>query len=222
LSLPILILRPEPGATKTLERALTLGFEAICHPLFEIQPVPWSAPDPTQFDALLFTSANAVRHGGPALKSVIQLPVIAVGAATGDAARAAGFQVVAQGAHDINAAVDLLPEAKRILWLAGRDHRPAKRDGRICPPIIVYAAEPMENISQLQGPVVALIHSARAGMRLAEIAPDLKLSIIVVAMSAVVAKATGKGWRALHAAEAPHDDAMLALARRLCDQMIDD
>jgi uroporphyrinogen-III synthase len=222
LSLPLLILRPEPGATKTLERALTLGLDAFCHPLFEIQPVPWSAPDPTQFDALLFTSANAVRHGGPALKSVIQLPVIAVGAATGDAARAAGFQVVAQGAHDANAAVDLMPEASQILWLAGRDHRPAKRDGRICPPIIVYAAVPTENVLSLTSPVVALIHSARAAMRLAEIAPDLKLSIIVVAISAVAATAAGTGWRALHIAESPHDDAMLALARRLCDQRIDD
>jgi uroporphyrinogen-III synthase len=222
LSLPLLILRPEPGATKTLERAQTLGFDAFCHPLFEIQPVLWSAPDPMAFDALLFTSANAVRHGGPALQSVIQLPVIAVGAATGDAARAAGFNVVAQGAHDAKAAIDLVPEAKRILWLAGRDHSPLLERGRIGPPIIVYAAEPLENVSNLNGPFIALIHSARAGMRLAEIAADLKVSIIVVAISAVVAQALGDGWRAVYSADAPHDDAMLALARRLCDQMTDD
>ena len=36
-------------------------------PLFAIEPVEWRPPDPAQFDALLLTSANAIRCGGPAL-----------------------------------------------------------------------------------------------------------------------------------------------------------
>jgi uroporphyrinogen-III synthase len=33
-------------------------------PLFAIVPLDWTAPDPAQFDGLVLTSANAVRHAG--------------------------------------------------------------------------------------------------------------------------------------------------------------
>src|SRR5687767_8581448 len=84
------ILRPEPGASATVSRAAAIGLDAFAMPLFEIEPLAWEAPEPTAFDALLLTSANAVRCGGQALERLRGLPVHAVGEATAEAARRAG------------------------------------------------------------------------------------------------------------------------------------
>ena len=62
----LLVLRPEPGASATVERARELGLDAVAVPLFEIEAMDWDAPEPGGFDGLLLTSANAVRCGGAA------------------------------------------------------------------------------------------------------------------------------------------------------------
>ena len=84
----LLVLRPEPSASATVERARRRGLDAIAMPLFEIEPIAWTAPEAARFDALLITSANALRCGGEELQSLRGLPVYAVGEATADAARA--------------------------------------------------------------------------------------------------------------------------------------
>ena len=75
----LIILRPEPGAIASLERAKALGLDAISIPLFEVCPLAWTPPDPDEFDAVLATSANAMRHAGAALKPFRHLPLHAVG-----------------------------------------------------------------------------------------------------------------------------------------------
>ena len=79
------VLRPEPGARATVERARAMGLDAFAMPLFKVEAVAWDVPDPNEFDALLLTSANAVRHGGAGLRRVLDSPVHAVGEATADA-----------------------------------------------------------------------------------------------------------------------------------------
>ena len=86
MSRPIVVLRPEPGNRVTAAAIEGRGLRAIRLPLFAVQPVAWQAPDPAGFDALLLTSANAVRHGGAGLARLLSLPVFAVGEATADAA----------------------------------------------------------------------------------------------------------------------------------------
>nr|WP_241769309.1 uroporphyrinogen-III synthase [Sphingomonas melonis] len=93
----VLVVRPEPGTARTLARLRALGVDAAAFPLFATVPVPWQAPDPAAHDALLITSANAVRHAGPTLAALAHLPVIAVGAQTAAAARAAGLAVAVVG-----------------------------------------------------------------------------------------------------------------------------
>jgi uroporphyrinogen-III synthase len=66
--------------------------EAIAAP-FTVQPVAWDAPG--DVDALLIGSANAIRHAGPGLAAYAGLPTYTVGAATAQAAREAGLDVVA-------------------------------------------------------------------------------------------------------------------------------
>ena len=88
-------------------------------PLFQIEPITWRAPDAGQFDALLLTSANAVRVGGPGLAALRDLPVHAVGEATAAAAREAGFDVATVGYAGVERLVGALDPKLRLLHLAG-------------------------------------------------------------------------------------------------------
>lgn len=210
----LIVLRPEPGNATTCAAIRAAGGEATALPLFEVRAMEWAAPDPATFDALVLTSANAVRHAGPQLGSFAPLPVVTVGAATARAAEAAGLTVAAVGEGD---AGDLPPLLARIgsrapLHLTGREHRDLGAGHAIA----VYASEAIEGVDA--GPLAgatALVHSARAGGRLAHIVDAAGLdraAIAVVAISAAALAATGKGWAAAIAAPAPRDDALIAAA----------
>lgn len=64
MSARVVILRPQPGAEATVEAACALGLDALCYPLFSVEPMDWTPPDPAGFDALMLTSANTIRHAG--------------------------------------------------------------------------------------------------------------------------------------------------------------
>lgn len=210
--LPLVILRPEPGASATASRARAMGIEAHTIPLFEIAPLPWQAPDPAGFDAIVMTSANAALHGGSELERLKALPVRAVGGATTAAARAAGFTVISTG----DGGVDAIPQpaGERLLHLAGRDHRASGA----ATTIPVYEARQIEVPQGLDvlGECVAAVHSPRAGRRLSELVEE-RSRIAIAAISPAAADACGSGWRGIHAAPQPSDAALLALAARLCD-----
>jgi len=72
---PIAVLRPEPGNRVTAAAIEARGRIAIRLPLFEVRPLAWQVPDPDRFDALVLTSANAIRHGGPGLAALLGLPI---------------------------------------------------------------------------------------------------------------------------------------------------
>ncbi len=78
---PLAVLRPEPGNAATAARIAAAGARTIRLPLFAVGPLAWTPPDPAVHDALLLTSANAVRQAGPGLAGYRTLPVHAVGAA---------------------------------------------------------------------------------------------------------------------------------------------
>ncbi|HXG80622.1 MAG TPA: uroporphyrinogen-III synthase, partial [Sphingomicrobium sp.] len=118
----LLLMRPEPGLSASAERARAMGLEVVCRPLFDVEPVAWEAPDPADFDALLLTSANAVRHGGLQLDRLKGLPIHAVGEATATAAREAGFRVESVGPGGVAGLLAQLPASRRLLHLAGEDH----------------------------------------------------------------------------------------------------
>jgi uroporphyrinogen-III synthase len=188
--------------------------EVIACPLFRVEPVAWEAPDPAQFDALLLTSANAVRHGGAELARLTALPVHAVGDATAAAARDAGFQVATVGDGDVASLLCRLPPQLRLLHLAGEDHRHIA-DDRI-ERLIVYKsasiAEPQ--LPPLSG-LIAAVHSPRAGKRLAELAP-VREATAIAAISPAAADACGNGWLQVEVAGEPTENSLLALAASLC------
>jgi uroporphyrinogen-III synthase len=186
-------------------------------PLFEIEPVAWEAPDPAGFDGLLLTSANAVRHGGAELEKLHPLPVYAVGEATAEAARQAGFDVVAAGDAGVDQLRGSIEPNLRLLHLCGEDrHEPS--EARRIASIAVYRSRPIAapDLSVARG-AVALIHSPRAGRRFAELVED-RASIAVAAISPAAADAVGGGWSTVAAAARPTDEALLALASSLCNK----
>jgi uroporphyrinogen-III synthase len=216
----VVVLRPEPGASDTVRKLAERGIEAIALPLFAIEPIEWSAPDPAQFDAVLLTSANAVRHGGPELTKLRALPAYAVGEATAAAAREAGFKVAQTGSAGVDGLLAQMPADLRVLHIAG-EHRSEPKDPRpTITAVAVYRATalPPPPLAQAEGNVV-LIHSPRAGRRFAELAGEAGLdrcTIIIAAISASAAEAAGGGWAHIEVAEQPSDESLLALAERLC------
>ena len=215
----VLVLRPKPAANATVERARRLGLDAMAVPLFEIAPVPWVAPDAGQFDALLVTSANAIRHGGEALQTLKDLPVYAVGEATARAASEAGFGIACVGNGGVDRLLRSIPADLRLLHLCGEDRKVPSGDHQMITAIINYRTleVPGAELNASSGSI-ALIHSPRAGRRLAELLKG-RGDVAIAAISAAAAEAVGTGWQTVETARDPTDDALLALAARLCDKL---
>src|SRR5438045_3032064 len=195
----LLVLRPRPGADETVERARTLGLEALAIPLFELKAVAWQAPDASGFDGLLLTSANAVRLGGDELMPLRALTTYAVGEATAEAAREAGFDIAAAGDAGIDRLLGSIEPDLKLLHLCGADSREPVDAPQPITRVIVYRATPVEapDLSAAKGRV-ALIHSPRAGRRFAELVSD-RSAVAVAAISDAAAEAVGTGWRAVAA-----------------------
>ncbi|WP_315761889.1 uroporphyrinogen-III synthase [Sphingomonas sp. Y38-1Y] len=207
----LIVLRPEPGNAATCAAIEAAGAAAVAMPLFAVVRLAWDTPDPDDFDALVLTSANAVRHAGAGLAAFAHLPAVTVGEATTRAAAAEGLHVVAEGASDAGELPALLARigATRPLHLAGREHRPLA--GAVTR--MVYASEPVDPPPVALSCATVLVHSPRAGRRLATlVAPDARASIAVAAISPAALEAAGDDWAAAVAAPSPRDDALIATA----------
>lgn len=201
MSRPIAVIRPEPGNRVTAAVIEAAGRKAIRLPLFEARPVAWEVPDPAAFDALIVTSANAMRHGGMGLARLLDLPVYAVGEATAEAARRIGFRIAKTGS---TGSAELIATAGRegvirALHLAGRE-RTIEPGGIVAQVTTVYATDPIpvdaRAAARLSGAVV-LVQSARTGERLGEIADAAGIdrgTIALVAIGRRAADAAGPGW----------------------------
>lgn len=216
------MLRPEPGNRVTASAIEAAGRKAIRLPLFEARALDWELPDAADYDALILTSANAVRHGGAGLARRLALPVYAVGEATAAAARRAGFAIALTGDSGSEA---LLARAKaagvrRALHLAGRE-RSIEPGGIVAQVCTVYASEPLPvgaaDAARLRGSV-ALVQSARAGARLAEIVGiGDRAGIALVAIGARAAHAAGEGWQQVVVPHAVDAEALIHAAIALAD-----
>lgn len=223
MTLPLLVLRPEPAASVTAERARAMGFHAICHPLFEIQPIAWQAPDPSAFDAMMLTSANTLLHAGPKLDRYAGLPLYAVGETTAAAARDRGFDVVAVGHMGAQEISDIMAGRghARIFHPCGQDRRSFDSGPLVVTRTIVYRSVEIGDAkglaSILPDEAVALLHSPRAGLRLAQlVSMKARQGLHLVAISPNVLEAAGAGWASGGAATQRSDQALLALAATLC------
>ena len=219
----VLVLRPEPGASVTVERARQRGIQAVALPLFEVEPIGWGAPEASSFDGLLLTSANAVRCAGDQLKDLRGLQVYAVGPSTAEAAREAGFDIASMGEAGVDRLLASIDSELRLLHLSGEDRRPPEGAKQRITVVSVYRSRARKNVDlDSARDKVALIHSPRAGRRFAELVDASGLdrnTIAIAAISTEAADAVGDGWAAVEAPETPNDDALLALAERLCNKV---
>lgn len=218
---PLIVTRPEPGNAATIGRAKAMGFDARAIPLFAARPLAWDVPAAEDFDALLLTSAFAVKLAGSDLSRLSSLQIYAVGAATAQAAEAAGLTVAMTGSGDAQSLLDAmaLQKIRNILWLCGRDRSEFDPRGAAIMPLPCYAVDPVppsaEWFDLIAGPAVLLAHSGRAAKRISDLVGDARGHLTLVAISASVAAAAGDGWGGLAIPEQPDDAAMLAEARSL-------
>ncbi|MGC1468088.1 MAG: uroporphyrinogen-III synthase [Sphingorhabdus sp.] len=224
----LLIIRPQPGNNASAKRAREAGFEPLQLPFFEVRARGWDAPDPSYFDALLITSANAVRHAGGGLDVYEALPVHAVGRNSADAVAAKGQTLASTGTKGVDEALQLASAAghHRLLWLTGEDHtRLEEPESLRVETRIVYAAEPAKLPSDARAIVASAdmvaLHSARGAQKFAEFVDAQRLSrtnLRLAAFSEAIAAAAGSGWQAIAIAHHPSDEALLSAARALGKQ----
>lgn len=210
---PLVVLRPEPGASATADKARALGLEVRCHPLFVAEPIGWELPDGS-FDALLVTSGTAIRLAG----KLPRLPVHAVGEVSAAAARAAGLEVLTVGESGVEGLLERLPNRLKLLHLAGEERIEPIGGRYAITSVTVYrmTSLPLPDAALIEGAVL-LIHSPAAGRRLAE-ASVARERVRVAAISPAAAAACGGGWERCQAAAAPNDRALLSLAAKLCKE----
>lgn len=101
----IWITRAQPGAEATAARVRALGHDAVVAPLLAVRALPDVQVDLQGVAALAFTSGNGVRAFAD-ISGERGLKVFAVGAATAQAARAAGFKSVLSADGDVEALAD--------------------------------------------------------------------------------------------------------------------
>ena len=225
----VLVTRPEPGASAMAVRLAAKGFAPVVLPLTEIVPVP--PRDPGACDAVVATSANALRHA-PAgfLAGLAGRRLFAVGEATATAARRAGFAdiVAAAGTADDLAALigQAMPAGARILHLAGHERTAGfeeelTRRGFAVEIVETYRAdeagyEPDFLARMLGGAPLwgALAFSERGGHLLAALAerPEIRERFEETRFFCISAKvAAALPGRRVLVAEAPTEEAVLAL-----------
>lgn len=216
----LFILRPEPGASASAERAKAMGVVSVAMPLFEIAPVEWDPPEAASFDALLLTSANALRCAGEKLRSLRGLPAYAVGEATAAAARHAGFDIAGSGDAGIERLLGSIESDLELLHLCGEHRRSIEQAPQRITSLVVYRAEPLadpDGLQALHGQVAA-VHSPRAAQRLGELVEQSRRRDVRIAgISEAAIAAAGDGWERAQAASSPTDEALLEVARRLCE-----
>jgi uroporphyrinogen-III synthase len=224
----LLIVRPQPGADATAKRVEAAGHSAILMPLFAPEPIDWHLPTDPNYDGLLLTSANALRHAGEKRQELLHLPVYAVGQNSADFARSMGFHVRLSGTAGIEQLLTQV-DARNLLWLAGEDRTQFVTPSAIrldCRIVYRSAALPApEDFADYvaQANYVLLhsaraadyfaLHSARAASRFTSLVEDVQLqknAISIGALSEKIAQAAGSGWANIRIAKEPTDNDLLS------------
>ena len=223
--LKIWITRAEPGAEATAARVRERGHTPLVAPLLAVRMVEDPQIDLSGVRALAFTSANGLRAfaGACADRS---LQVFAVGAATAQAAREAGFRRVLSADGDVNALADGI--AARRSEIGGAVLHPGAaelagalgRAGVEVRALTLYDTVPVEptpdQLEALAQADVALVHSAKAGRALAKVLaahpmPGLK---VLGLSKAVLAPLTDTPLASRRSAPFPLEAALLNLIDR--------
>ncbi|MGJ3232057.1 MAG: uroporphyrinogen-III synthase [Oceanicaulis sp.] len=229
---PVLVTRAEPGATRTIERLRARGINAINAATARVQ-FRSAAPRLDGVGAIAFTSPNGV--GAFAANSERRdLPVMAVGAVTAAAARAAGFNTVISADGDGAALARLIANAPpdgTVLHVTGADQgfdlvEALGARGIAARAQVMYEAVesgPLreEAAEALRAGAIILVHSPLGARRFFNQAGDAGLTRDLGAcqVAAISAKAAAPlaavAVRRVFSAETPDEDALFKLLDQL-------
>ena len=227
--LNVWITRAQPGAEATAVRVRALGHAPLVLPLLAVQPIPDVQVDLAGVRALAFTSANGLRAFAQACADR-SLQVFAVGAATAQAAREAGFRRVLSADGDVAALAEGIAARRNEIGgavlhpgaaeLAGDLAGALARAGVEVRALTLYDTAPTalgpDQVAGLGEVDVALVHSAKGAQALAAVLavhPQPRLKVLGLS-KAVLAPLAGIPLAGLTSAPFPLEAALLNLIDR--------
>ena len=225
MSLRVAVTRALPEAERTAEKLRVAGAEAILAPLLTIVARAYDT-NVTDAQALIFTSSNGVRAFPDARNQRHRL-VLAVGDATANAAREAGFTDVRSADGDVRALIDLArsaldPHGEKLIHISG-DHVAGDISGQLATAgfrierRVAYASVATATLpSAFASPLdVVMFHSARAAQTFAALGAPNAASLTAACISQAVADAASVSpWQQIRVAERPREDDLIAAALR--------
>ncbi len=128
----VLVTRPQPDNEATAAALRARGFAVLLAPMLRFEPVAFRDDPDTTYDAVIVTSANAIRAIQSQIEGsrLVKLPLFAVGEHTAEAARRAGFAKVLAARGDAAGLRDVVLDSVKsrklkkggtLLYLAGAD-----------------------------------------------------------------------------------------------------
>ena len=225
---PVLLTRPLEQSQAIASALEVYGIASLIWPLTRIVPTVNRLDVPEGTDGLLFTSANGVR-AFVALSARRDLPALAVGAATAEAARSAGFADVRSAEGDVAA----LAKIARASGL-GRFLHPCGAEiagdlagalgsaGIAVEQAVIYRAEetgpapaPVADALTARRVAAVTAWSPRAAQILARRLEDFDLArtALVAISPAAASPLTDSGFAATRIAETPSREGMLGAIR---------
>ncbi len=230
----VLVTRPEEDAAALVAALKARGHEALVEPMLTVAPAPGGTPprDLDSVQALLFTSANGARAFAR-LSERRDLPVFAVGDASAEAARTAGFAAVESAGGNVDdlarLAIDRLNPADGVLYqaaanrLAGDLKGALEAAGFTLRREILYQTVPVTDLSAslrrelAAGQVAAAtFFSPRTAETFAGLIEKMGLAgscaetTALCFSEAVADQLRGLDWRAVLVAERPNQNSLLA------------
>jgi uroporphyrinogen-III synthase len=233
----LLITRPLPDAEATAAYLRGRGHQVLVAPLMRLEPMPCAWGTATRWAGVLVTSANALRAlPDEARRALSDLPLLAVGGHTAEAARIAGFARVETADGDAGDLARLAVSRFRgadqpLLYLAGADRA---RDlaqalapaGIAVETVVVYrmTAErtfpPAVRTALAAGEIDGVLHYSRRSAeayRTCAAADDVTpqaLAPVQYCLSQAVAEAFRNAGAVVRVAARPGEDALLRLIPR--------
>ena len=234
--LPILVIRTQPGADETAARLKSLGLPSIVSPALDLAARDVPLPPMTDFEGLIFTSANGVRFFADASPDR-SLPAWCVGPATASAALSEGFSPVHQSSGDAGDLAHYIAHhwhagrPRRLLHIANAAARgivkeALNKEGFDVNFLALYETRTASALSEearaLLGsgePFITLIHSAKGARAFLELAGNLAArdQTFVTISEQAATPLREEGYRNLALADHPDEDHLIAALQRVLD-----
>jgi uroporphyrinogen-III synthase len=214
----IYITRPLIDAEDLMEKFFSLGHKIIHLPTLKILPLAMKPINADEFDAFIFTSANAIRN--LKLKSNNKnLHCFCVGSLTEKIVRRAGFNNTSSAGGTVNALKNLIMISEKIsknsklAYFCGENISydldfELKKEGMKVKKIVNYSSEPIQDLNnenkkliELYPPDLIFIYSSRSAQSFVAIVKNYSLGLLmtqstVMCISEKVATVfRSQGWK---------------------------